>query len=111
MKDKILEYIKLNPKTSYNDLVKIFGLPLEGIFKMLHIDKYNIEDNYIEIYNNNGYIIYIEYSSGDWIKYEYDINGNTIKDEYSNGEWYKYEYNTNGELIYSENSYGNKRNY
>jgi len=58
------------------------------------------------IYNQNGNIIYVEDSDGNWFKKEYDDNGKVIYFENSNGYWEKSEYDENGNIIYSENSDG-----
>jgi len=111
MKDKILEYIKLNPNLTYHDLCKIFGLSLEGIFKMLDINNYKIEDGYIEIFDTNDNSIYEEFSTGYWVKYEYDENNNRICVENYKGSWVKYYYDGNNNLTSKEDSNGYKYKY
>ena len=37
-------------------------------------------------YDDNGNLIYLEYSTGYWVKHEYDSNGNRIYYENSTGE-------------------------
>jgi len=95
MKEHILKYIELSPDRGYNDLVKIFGLSIEELLKLLdinnyNIEYYNIEYYYIQIYDNNGNEIYFEDSDGGWCKWEYDANGKLIYKEDSEG--YKYNY-------------------
>ena len=63
-----------------------------------------IKDN--SVYNNQGNEIYREYSTGYWVKYEYDTDGNEIYYEDSYGYWTKREYNQYGKVIYVENSNG-----
>ncbi len=70
----------------------IFGKPVEKRNK--------------SFYNQNGELVYREYSNGHWVKREYDDNGNEIYYESSNGYWYKYEYDENGDQIYYEDSDG-----
>ena len=63
------------------------------------------------IRNDNGKIIYIEKSDGDWVKREYDDKGNLIYHEDSDGYWRKMEYDYNGKRIYWEDSNGYIRHY
>ena len=63
-----------------------------------------IKDN--SVYNNQGNENYREYSTGYWVKYEYDTDGNEIYYEDSYGYWTKREYNQYGKVIYVENSNG-----
>ncbi len=62
--------------------------------------------NYISIYDQNGNIIYKEYSNGYWEKREYDEYGNIIYYEDSHGYWIKYQYDEYGNKTYYENSDG-----
>jgi len=73
----------------------------------------NIKDFPFEIKDKNGNQIYIERSTGYWVKRVYDQNGRIIYLEMSNGFWEKYEYDQNGNEIYFENSKGfwEKREY
>ena len=58
------------------------------------------------IKDKNGNLIYIEYSFGAWVKFEYDSQGNQIYHEDSDGHWAKWEHDSEGNLIYHENSDG-----
>ena len=111
MKEHILKYIELKPKVGYNDLVKIFGLSIDNLLKLLDINNYESYQKYIEFFDNNGNIIYREYPYGNWVKRKYNINDKVIYREHSDGSWHKYEYDNNGELIKSKDSDGNKYNY
>ena len=113
MKDKILKYKELSPNREYFDLVKIFGLSLDKLFKVMGVNKYKIKDDYFEIYDNYGNEIYKEYSNGRWWKRELDNNCNVTYSKDSDGGWYKREYDSNGKLVYSEDSrgYWTKRKY
>jgi len=55
-------------------------------------------------FDENGNLVYIKYSDGNWIKSKYDENGNQIYYEDSKGYWEKREYDENGNQIYYENS-------
>jgi len=61
----------------------------------------------IEITNANGKKTYSEYSTGYWVKYEYDSNGETYFED-SDGHQGKYEYDSNGHRTYYEDSTGEK---
>jgi len=78
MKEHILKYIELNPKFCYFTLCEMFGLSMEDLLKLMGINHYKLKDSYIQIYDNNGKKIYEEFSSGFWVKYEWD-DGNIIK--------------------------------
>jgi|688.fasta_scaffold231845_2 hypothetical protein len=56
------------------------------------------------IYNSRDKRIYQEYSSGQWVRREYDEVGNNIYYEGSNGYWKKFEYDEFGNNIYYEGS-------
>jgi len=58
------------------------------------------------IKDDNGNVIYSEYSSGCWWKKEYDDKGNEIYLENSDGFWLKSEYDDKRNRIYYENSSG-----
>jgi len=58
------------------------------------------------IKDSDGKEIYLENSSGAWIKHEYDSDSNVIYWENSTGYWAKYEFDSNGNQIYYENSDG-----
>ena len=62
-------------------------------------------------FNDDGKVIYAKNSNGFWCKYYYDAGGNEIYYESSNRFWYKQEYDTNGNLIYYENSDGYQIHY
>ena len=69
MKEHILKLIELKPNLGYYDLVKIFGLSLDNLFKLLDIKNYKIKiNNTIQIFDNNANNTYYENSDGDWIK-------------------------------------------
>jgi len=104
MKDKILEYIKLNPNVGYFTLTKIFGLSIEKLHKLLNINKFYIGTEYngsksVSIFDNNGNCIYFEKSDSEWEKLTYNNKDALIKVEKSNGSLDKFEYDTNGKLI------------
>jgi len=86
MKEQVLNYKELNPNLTYKDLVKIFGLPLKELFKVMDITNYKID-----------------WSGSIIIR---DDNGKQIYWEGTNNHWYKWVYDANGKLIYSEDSYG-----
>ena len=92
----------------------------------------NIKEFPFEIKDKNGKVIYCEYSSRYWCKYEYDSNGKVIYSEDSDECWAqseydsngnqiffvnsssyceRREYDSNGNIIYHENSYGNTFDY
>jgi hypothetical protein len=77
-------------------------------YKMILSKVYNqpitIKGNYV--FNDNGNLIYAEYSNGSWEKKEYDNNGSLIYYEDSDGYWEKFEYDGNNNEIYYENSTG-----
>jgi len=106
LKDKILEYMKLNPNTLYYDLVKIFGLPLDKLFKILGITNYQVDDYFTQIFDNNGNLIYRESLYGNWVKQEYNDDDNCIYQENSDGLWSKWEFDNNGDLYYFKDSNG-----
>lgn len=60
----------------------------------------------IELFDSKGNKIYIEDSTGFWIKSEYDSAGNRIYYEDSTGFWKMKEYDSNGNLVYVKNSKG-----
>jgi hypothetical protein len=68
--------------------------------------KHDFDKGSLHLYDFNGNLIYIEYSTGYWVKYEYDSNGNRIYFENSDGYWVKREYDDNGKVIYCEDSTG-----
>ena len=79
------------------------------------IRKYNDQGNVIykeysdggtRQFDNSGNLIYARYANGDWVKKEYDENGKVIYYENSKGYWAKREYDDNGHLVYLENSDG-----
>jgi len=96
---EILKYKELKPDIGYYDLVKIFGLPLKELLKLLNINDYNIRNKTIRFYDDNGNEIYYEHSYGVWEKYKFDANGYIIYFENSYGNWKKYKYDVNGKLI------------
>lgn len=58
----------------------------------------------LEIYDKNDKLIYLEFTSGYWEKWEYDSQGNQNYFENSIGYWAKWEYDSQGNVIYFENS-------
>ena len=54
----------------------------------------------LRIKDNNGKLIYFEYSNGVWVKYEYDSQGNQIYYENSNGRWTKSEWDSQNKRSY-----------
>jgi hypothetical protein len=65
-----------------------------------------VKDFPFEIKDKNGKEIYREYSTGYWIKHEYNDKGKEIRYENSTGLWSKSEYDEKGSNIYCENSNG-----
>jgi len=105
MKDKILEYIKLKPNISYFDLVKIFGLSMENLFKLLGITNYKIDNfNNLIIYDDKDNEIYREDSNGYWYRWDYDENGKQIYFEDSDDYWVKRKFDDNGKCVYRKDS-------
>ena len=80
----------------------------DQLYIMKKIYGYDIYFYRGEIRDENGNMVYIEYSDGDWKKWEYDDNGNNIYSEYSDGRWWEWEYDDNRNLIYYEDSFGKK---
>ena len=68
--------------------------------------KWDFTNGDLEIRDKNGNTIYLETSSGFWVKRERDSQGNIIYHEDSNKYWAKYEYDSKGNAIYYENSDG-----
>ena len=58
------------------------------------------------ILDKNGNLIYMEFLSGGWAKWEWDSQGKEIYYEDSNKFWVKSEYDSNGRTIYCETSKG-----
>jgi len=109
IKDKILEYKKLNPSLTYYDLVKIFGLSLVNLFNLLEINNYKIDKfNQLRFYDTKGNVTYIENWDSSWDKFEYDTNDKLIYTENSNGVWCKWGHDANGKLVYEKHSNGYK---
>lgn len=73
----------------------------------------NIKQFPFEIKDNNGNVIYFEYSNGYWSKREFDDNNNEVYFEIDDGYWAKKEYDSNNNEIYCETSDGfwEKREY
>ena len=73
----------------------------------------NIKEFPFEIKDKNGKVIYCEYSSRYWCKYEYDSNGKVIYSEDSDECWAQSEYDSNGNQIFFVNSssYCERREY
>jgi len=80
----------------------------EYIMKKIYGNDIYIRGNVIydhRVNNENGKIIYIENSDGNWYRREYD-NGNLIYHGNSYGGWKKWEYDDKGKQIYYEDSDG-----
>ena len=103
----------------YDKLINILEVPYFQNLRSIGIDEYQWDtifsrmfgepvnvNEYGNIKNKKGSILYYENSKGYWIKYEYDDNGNEIYFEDSKGIWYKKEYDDNGKPIYYEDSKG-----
>ena len=121
MKITIKNIIKENndPKQRYiNGIVNIISSPYfkflrvtdtpEHLWNRILSKVFNQEVTLFhnKIYDSDGYLIYQEYSDGDWEKQEYDSNNNLIYYENSDGFWRKYEYDSNDNQIYHEDSNG-----
>jgi len=76
----------------------------EYIMKKILGNDVSIDGEYF--YDDKGYLIYLENSSGWWEKFEYDDKGNRIYYEDSDGFWEKGDYDDRGNRINSENSRG-----
>ena len=69
--------------------------------------KWDFKTNgFLEIYDKNDNLIYIEFPDVSWVKSEYDSQGNQIYSEDSDGYWEKCEWDSQGNEIYFENSRG-----
>ena len=66
----------------------------------------NIQTFPFVIRDENGKVIYLEYSNGYWTKREYNSNGKEICWETSDRAWIKREYDSNEKEIYFETSDG-----
>jgi hypothetical protein len=66
----------------------------------------NIKEFPFEIKDSHGNMVYLENSTGEWVKWEYDSRGNVVYWEDSKGDWSKREYDSNGNEVYLENSTG-----
>ena len=67
---------------------------------------FGVVEGALILYDAKGNGIYVEFSDGDWVKYEYDAKGNVIY-SYSKApdeEWCKHEYDASGNEIYREHS-------
>jgi hypothetical protein len=51
----------------------------------------------VKQYDNNGNLVYGEYSDGDWFKFEYDTKGNKLSYQNSDGDYLTYD--TDGLVI------------
>ena len=80
--------------------MKFKGIELKGIYKV------KFKDYCFNVYDENGFLIYMENIDGCWYKKEYGENGNNIHFQDNNGYWHKREYDANGNEVYFENSYG-----
>ena len=104
---KYIEYIARDIQVPYLKSLEPYGLKQDEVVMVLsrvYNQPVTIKDN--SVYNNQGNEIYREYSTGYWVKYEYDTDGNEIYYEDSYGYWTKREYNQYGKVIYVENSNG-----
>jgi hypothetical protein len=82
-------------------------IELKGSYKLY------VEDDWFVVFDEQGNVIYYEYSDGYWVKREYDEKGNVIYYENSNGYWFKREYDEKGNKVFFEdsNGYWEKREY
>jgi len=67
----------------------------------------NIKSFPFNIKDEKGNEIYLETSTGYWIKSQFNEKGNEIYFEYSHGYWTKKQFNEKGNEIYFEDSNGN----
>ena len=111
--ERYIEYIVNDIEAPYfKNIKEMYGLRPDEyeliLSKVFNQDvKVDIIVANMYVYDRQRNTLYYENdSTGNWIKYEYDINGNLIYSEDSNGYWVKYEHDSNGNLIYSENSNG-----
>ena len=65
---------------------------------------FGVVEGSLRLYDDKGNVIYREYHSGYWVKYEFDAEGYTIYYEHSNSYWAKREFDAEGRRIYFENS-------
>ena len=76
---------------------------MKSEFRKSYEQKFGVVNDWLELYDDKGNRIYIEYSNGWWVKYEYDTQGNVTCTENSDG-WEKYEYDEEGNVTYHESS-------
>ena len=57
------------------------------------------------IQDENGVVLYKEFSDGYWDKWEYDENNNLIYYEGSDGDWVNIERDENGDILYKESPF------
>ena len=60
----------------------------------------------LQLFNAEGKLVYLELSTGFWVKTEYNAAGQVVYSENSQGLWSKYEYNGLGQQVYREHSSG-----
>jgi len=72
--------------------------------------KYKIEkeNGTTRIYDSNGNEVYLEDSTGFWVKRKLDKKGNQVYWENSDGYWEKSKFDKKGNEVYYEDSEGKK---
>ena len=60
----------------------------------------------LQLFNAEGKLVYLELSTGFWVKTEYSAAGPVVYSENSQGLWSKYEYDEGGTQVYREHSNG-----
>lgn len=80
--------------------MKLKGITLLGTYKV------NFDDEWLEVFDEKGNIIYSEASNGYWVKNEYDEKGNRTYSEDRDGYWVKSVYDDNGDMICYESRDG-----
>ena len=69
-------------------------------------EQLNIKEFPFKINDRDGRLLYFEYNSGQWSRYEYDSDGNMIYLIDSHNYWERREYDSNSNERYYENSNG-----
>ena len=65
-----------------------------------------IVEGSLQLFNAEGKLVYLELSTGFWVKTEYNAAGPVVYSENSEGLWSKYEYDEEGTQGYREHSNG-----
>jgi hypothetical protein len=60
----------------------------------------------LQLFNAEGKLVYLELSTGFWVKTEYSAAGPVVYSENSAGGWEKFKYNEAGTRVYFESSSG-----